>query len=344
MVKTLTKKQYTAGANQTRILIIGAGDLGEIACDTMLDESWAGYKPVGFISDIQDKDFSYRSVPFVGSFNDLEKFIEEQRITDNHIHEVWLALPLQNSDQIQHILTQLKNTAVKTYLVPDLMGLNLTNFVVRESAGIPVFDLNSSPLNQGKALIKRLEDITLASLMLIVLSPLMVIISLLIKVGSKGSIFFKQKRYGLDGKEILVWKFRSMTTSDNGDNVTQATKDDARVTQIGKFIRRFSIDELPQLFNVLNGSMSLIGPRPHAVAHNELYRNQIEGYMSRHIIKPGMTGWAQVNGCRGETETLKKMEKRIRYDLEYIQNWSIILDMRILLKTISEVFKSDTAY
>jgi putative colanic acid biosynthesis UDP-glucose lipid carrier transferase len=209
---------------------------------------------------------------------------------------------------------------------------------------MPIIDLSATPLKHSKASLKRIEDIIISTAMLILLSPLIITVAILIKRDSKGSILFKQLRYGLDGKEIEVWKFRSMTTSDNGKTVEQAIVNDPRITPIGKFIRKYSIDELPQLFNVLYGSMSLVGPRPHAVAHNEYYRDKIDGYMSRHTIRPGITGWAQVNGLRGETDTVKKMERRVRYDIEYIQKWSILFDIRILLKTITEVFRSHTAY
>ena len=224
------------------------------------------------------------------------------------------------------------------------MGFNLTDYAIEEAAGLPVIDLSASPLKHSTASLKRIEDIIISILMLAILSPLFILIAILIKRESQGSILFKQRRYGLDGQEFNVWKFRSMTSSDNSDDIQQATQNDARVTNIGRFIRRYSIDELPQLFNVLYGSMSLVGPRPHAVAHNEYYRDKIDGYMSRHVIKPGMTGWAQVNGCRGETDTLDKMKRRVRYDIEYIQKWSIFLDIRILLKTFVEVFKNQNVY
>ncbi|MFQ3247876.1 MAG: putative colanic acid biosynthesis UDP-glucose lipid carrier transferase, partial [Arenicella sp.] len=178
----------------------------------------------------------------------------------------------------------------------------------------------------------------------LILSPLLAVTSVIIKLESPGPVFFKQRRYGLDGQEILVWKFRSMSVCEDGNNVIQAVANDARVTRFGSFIRKYSIDELPQLINVLNGTMSLVGPRPHAVAHNEYYRDKVHGYMGRHKIRPGITGWAQINGCRGETEAIETMQRRIRYDLEYIQNWSIALDIRILLKTLYTVLRDRNAY
>ena len=344
MLWKIAQNRHRLGLNQTRVVIVGAGSLGEMACDAMLEESWSGYKPVALFSDSKPRGHEYKHLSVQGSINELLDFIEQNRQTGEVIHEVWIALPLQEAKKIEDIHNALKNTAVNSFLVPDLMGFNLSDYSIEEAAGLPVIDLSASPLKHSDASLKRLEDVVISSLMLLLLSPLFFIIALLVKTESSGSVFFKQRRYGLDGKEIEVWKFRSMTSSDDGDAIQQATKDDPRVTKFGRFIRRYSIDELPQLFNVLCGSMSLVGPRPHAVAHNEYYRDKIDGYMSRHTIRPGMTGWAQVNGCRGETDTLEKMKRRVRYDIEYIQKWSIFLDLRILFKTTIEVFRSNAAY
>jgi putative colanic acid biosynthesis UDP-glucose lipid carrier transferase len=188
------------------------------------------------------------------------------------------------------------------------------------------------------------SDIILASLILILISPLMLAVAIGVKLSSPGPVLFRQRRYGLDGKDIVVYKFRSMTVCEDGSDVPQAKKNDVRVTPFGAFIRRTSLDEFPQFINVLQGRMSIVGPRPHAIAHNEIYRKLIKSYMVRHKVKPGITGWAQVNGFRGETETLKKMEKRIEYDLDYIRNWSIYLDLWIIFRTIVVVLKNRNAY
>jgi putative colanic acid biosynthesis UDP-glucose lipid carrier transferase len=193
-------------------------------------------------------------------------------------------------------------------------------------------------------MIKRTQDLILGSMILVVASIPMLAIALLIKLSSKGPVLFKQRRYGLGGEEIQVWKFRTMYVCEDGDDIKQAKRDDGRVTNIGRFLRRASLDELPQFFNVLGGSMSIVGPRPHAIAHNELYRSKIEGYMLRHLVKPGITGWAQVNGWRGETDTDEKMEKRVEADLEYVRNWSPWLDFKIILKTIFGVLFNKNAY
>ena len=193
-------------------------------------------------------------------------------------------------------------------------------------------------------IVKRISDLVLASGILLMLLPVMMVIALCVKLTSPGPIIFKQRRYGLDGEEIVVYKFRSMTVMEDGGKVTQATKGDMRLTKIGGFLRSSSLDELPQFFNVLQGRMSIVGPRPHAVAHNELYRKQIKGYMLRHKVKPGITGWAQVNGLRGETETLDKMKARIEFDLEYLRRWSLMFDLWIIFQTVRMVIKRDNAY
>ena len=210
--------------------------------------------------------------------------------------------------------------------------------------GLPAVSVFENPLYGVDGVVKRIADVTIASAGLAVLGIPMLIIAALVKATSKGPVFFRQKRYGMDGEEILVWKFRSMRTCDNGPVVKQATKNDPRITRVGGILRKTSLDELPQLFNVMDGTMSLVGPRPHASAHNEHYRGQIRGYMLRHKVKPGITGLAQVNGCRGETETLDKMERRIEWDHRYIRRWSLWLDLKILFRTFTVIWSQDEAY
>ncbi|ELZ7674439.1 exopolysaccharide biosynthesis polyprenyl glycosylphosphotransferase, partial [Klebsiella pneumoniae] len=213
-----------------------------------------------------------------------------------------------------------------------------------EINGVPVVPLFDTPLNGINMVFKRVEDVFFSIIILFLISPVLAVIALLIKLTSPGPILFKQIRYGMDGKAIKVWKFRSMKVMENDDRVIQATKNDTRVTKVGGFLRKTSLDELPQFINVLFGSMSIVGPRPHAVAHNEQYRKLIQGYMLRHKVKPGITGLAQVNGWRGETDTLDKMEKRIEYDLEYIRTWNIVLDIKIIFLTVFKGFIGKTAY
>ncbi|WP_372739244.1 exopolysaccharide biosynthesis polyprenyl glycosylphosphotransferase, partial [Neptunomonas sp.] len=218
---------------------------------------------------------------------------------------------------------------------PDIFALNLLNHSVREVAGVPLISLNESPLTSCRVsiVIKGIMDRVLALAGLLMLSPLLIAIAILVKRSSPGPVFFKQQRHGFDGQLIEIYKFRSMQLHNDAEVVQQATKQDPRVTKVGKFIRKSSIDELPQLFNVLNGSMSLVGPRPHAVSHNNYYSDKINAYLARHRIKPGITGLAQIEGYRGETETLDKMQKRVELDLVYINNWSLLLDIKILIKT-----------
>jgi putative colanic acid biosynthesis UDP-glucose lipid carrier transferase len=209
---------------------------------------------------------------------------------------------------------------------------------------MPVVSVCETPFTGTNALIKRSSDIVLSLMIITLLSPLLLAIAVAVKYTSPGPVIFKQRRYGLDGEEIMVYKYRSMTVCEDGPDIPQARKDDPRCTSIGAFLRKTSLDELPQFFNVLQGRMSIVGPRPHAVAHNELYRKLIKGYMVRHKVKPGITGWAQVNGLRGETQTLDKMRARVRYDLDYLRHWSLGLDMKIILMTVGVVFKDQYAY
>ncbi|WP_375167916.1 undecaprenyl-phosphate glucose phosphotransferase [Klebsiella pneumoniae] len=255
-----------------------------------------------------------------------------------------MSQPRRISPLIRTFLKSLTNTTCSVMLIPDTLTLNILHSRTEEVNGVPVVPLFDTPLNGINMVIKRVEDIILSLLILILISPILILISCVIKCTSKGPVLFKQIRYGMDGKPIKVWKFRSMTVMENGTVIKQATKDDIRITPVGKFLRRTSLDELPQFFNVLFGGMSIVGPRPHAVAHNELYRDLIEGYMLRHKVKPGITGWAQINGWRGETDTIEKMEKRIEYDLEYIREWSIWFDLKIVFLTIFKGFIHKTAY
>jgi putative colanic acid biosynthesis UDP-glucose lipid carrier transferase len=210
--------------------------------------------------------------------------------------------------------------------------------------GIPVVGLMVEPFTGINGFVKRMSDVAMAAAILAVVSPVMLLLAVGVKLSSPGPVIFRQRRTGLDGEIIDVYKFRSMRAQDNGAVVVQATRGDARITPFGAFIRRTSLDELPQLVNVLQGRMSIVGPRPHAVAHNEQYRKQVKAYMARHKVKPGITGWAQVNGLRGETDTVDKMAARVEYDLEYLRNWSVGLDLLIIARTVKLVFFDRGAY
>jgi putative colanic acid biosynthesis UDP-glucose lipid carrier transferase len=228
--------------------------------------------------------------------------------------------------------------------VPDIFVFDLIQARSGEIHGIPVVAMCETPFYGYRGVVKRLTDTALSVVILLLLLPVLVLIAIMVKASSPGPIIFKQRRYGLDGREIAVYKFRTMRVTEDGSQIRQASKTDDRITPVGGMLRRSSLDELPQLINVLQGRMSLVGPRPHAVAHNEEYRKLIKGYMVRHKVLPGITGLAQVNGCRGETAQLEQMEARVNYDLDYLRHWSPMLDIKIILLTIIKVFRDDKAY
>jgi putative colanic acid biosynthesis UDP-glucose lipid carrier transferase len=267
-----------------------------------------------------------------------------EKAKSGEIQVVFVTLPMRAEERIRQIVGKLSDSTASVYVVPDLFVFQLLHSRWTDIQGIPVVSIYENPLYGVDGMVKRACDITLASIAFLALALPMLAIALAIKLTSRGPVFFKQKRYGLDGREISVWKFRSMKVMENGARVVQAQKNDPRLTPIGGFLRKSSLDELPQLFNVLGGSMSLVGPRPHATAHNEYYRQQIEGYMLRHKVKPGITGLAQVNGCRGETEQIEKMERRVYFDHKYIREWSLWLDLQILWKTCTVVLSRQNAY
>lgn len=267
--------------------------------------------------------------PILGNVAHLRELIATHRIRC-----IYVVLPLAAAEQIEGLYIDLLDANVDVIWMPDLNGFTLLNHSVSEIGGMPAIHLNESPLTSypTAAMTKSLMDISIALLAIILLSPVLLATAIAVKLTSTGPVLFKQQRHGWNGQVIKVWKFRSMRQHDDSD-VKQATRHDDRITPVGRFIRRTSIDELPQLFNVLQGRMSLVGPRPHAVAHNNYYTGKITAYMARHRIKPGITGLAQISGYRGETETLDKMEKRVELDLQYINNWSLWLDIKILIKT-----------
>jgi putative colanic acid biosynthesis UDP-glucose lipid carrier transferase len=260
------------------------------------------------------------------------------------ISRVYLALPISTAPRIQELLKELRDTTASVYFVPNIFAFDLVQARCLQINGMPAFSICDSPLQGMNGFWKRVFDIVLASVALVFSSPVLLAVALAIKQSSPGPVLFKQRRYGLNGEEILVYKFRSMTVCEDGPVVTQATEKDSRITPFGAFLRRTSLDELPQIFNVLEGKMSFVGPRPHAVAHNEEYRKLINGYMIRHKVRPGITGWAQVNGLRGETSTVDKMHRRVQYDLDYLKNWSLWLDLKILARTALTVVNDRNAY
>uniref|UniRef100_UPI0033422C13 undecaprenyl-phosphate glucose phosphotransferase n=1 Tax=Castellaniella defragrans TaxID=75697 RepID=UPI0033422C13 len=263
----------------------------------------------------------------------------EQVVAECGVHELWLCLPLEEGRFIKSILHALRHQTVDVRYLPDLGDLPLLNHRVGEVAGLYTLDLSRSPMEGPARLVKRIEDLLLGALLSILVLPVCLAVAVAIKCTSRGPVIFKQYRTGINGQRFKVYKFRSMEVhEETSGQVTQARFGDPRVTRLGAFLRRTSLDELPQLFNVLQGRMSLVGPRPHALAHNEYYMDMVDSYMQRHKVKPGITGWAQVNGYRGETDTLEKMEKRVEHDLWYINNWSLGLDLRIIVMTVFKGF------
>jgi len=263
---------------------------------------------------------------------------------NNQVDHIYISLPMASQPRILTLLDELHDTTASIYFVPDIFVTDLIQGRMDSVSGLPVVTVCETPFTGWNGLIKRGSDIVLSLLILVLISPLLLLIALAVKLSSPGPVIFRQRRYGLDGREITVYKFRSMNVTEDGAIIQQARHGDARVTPVGRLLRRTSLDELPQFFNVLQGRMSIVGPRPHAVAHNEMYRKLIKGYMLRHKVKPGITGWAQVNGYRGETETLEKMSGRIEYDLDYLRNWSLRLDLYIIAKTVWVVFMQNNAY
>jgi putative colanic acid biosynthesis UDP-glucose lipid carrier transferase len=251
---------------------------------------------------------------------------------------------MRHVQRVLDLLDDLRDTTASIYYVPDVFVFDLIQSRTGEILGMPVVAMCETPFFGYRGVVKRLMDLVIASLAVLVLSPLLLLVALLVKLSSPGPVIFQQRRYGLDGQEIRVYKFRTMTVTEDGGQIRQATRDDDRITPLGRVLRRYSLDELPQLLNVLKGTMSLVGPRPHAVAHNEEYRKLIKGYMVRHKVLPGMTGLAQVNGCRGETSRLEDMQARIEFDLDYLRHWTPMLDLKIIFQTAMMLLSDRKAY
>jgi putative colanic acid biosysnthesis UDP-glucose lipid carrier transferase len=294
----------------------------------------------GFFDDRSGDRLGMESdAKLIGTLSDVSQFVK-----DNSTDVIFIALPLRHVKRVMNLLDDLRDTTASIYYVPDIFVFDLIQARSGEIHGIPVVAMCETPFYGYRGVTKRLTDIVLSVVILLLFLPLLLLIAVLVKASSPGPIIFKQRRYGLDGREIAVYKFRTMSVTEDGAEIRQASKADKRITRIGGVLRRTSMDELPQLINVLQGRMSLVGPRPHAVAHNEEYRKLIKGYMVRHKVLPGITGLAQVNGCRGETTLLEEMEARLNYDLEYLRRWTPMLDVKIIFLTAIRVFRDDKAY
>jgi putative colanic acid biosynthesis UDP-glucose lipid carrier transferase len=320
-------------ADQMRIqryIIVGVNDVGLELARRLPTRGFRGY-------------FDFRSPDRVSPLLDAAQFAGHCRDVADFVRAhavglVYIALPIANVPRLSALINALRDTTASVYFVPDTFAFDLIQGRVAEINGMPVLSVCDTPFHGTDAVLKRSMDVMLGGCALVLALPLIAVIAVAVKLSSPGPVLFRQRRYGLNGEEITVYKFRSMTVCEDGAEVTQAIARDSRVTRIGRFIRRTSLDELPQLFNVLQGTMSLVGPRPHAVAHNEKFRRLINGYMIRHKVRPGITGLAQVHGLRGETETVEKMAERVRYDLQYLREWSPWLDLKILIRSLGVVW------
>ncbi len=329
-------------APATRILVVGNGPFAESVAAKAEQADDANWRVVGLVH-VDNDSSEETTAPYTAiTLARMEELVSDQ---NQNIDEVWITMDNTALHEKKTIIDFLQSSCLTVRYVPDLSMLALLNHIPSEVAGMMVIDLNASPLTGPNSLIKAAVDVIVAVSALAILSPVFAIIALLIKGGSPGPIFFKQKRHGWDGKVINVLKFRSMR-DDNAhtDGSKQAQRDDPRITRIGRFLRRTSLDELPQFINVLMGDMSVVGPRPHPVALNKNFVRRIDAYMQRHRVKPGITGWAQIHGLRGETETLDKMQQRVQYDLYYIEHWSLWLDIKIIARTLLGGWAGNNAY
>ena len=321
-------------------VIVGMNPQGMSLAKNITGSAYSNIRLQGFFDDRSaERRGGQGRQKLIGKIEDMAGYVKK-----NRIQFIYLSLPMTSRPRILQILDDLKDTTASIYFVPDMFITDLIQGRSDSVCGVAVISVCDTPFRGFNGAVKRISDIIFSLLILLLILPVMLVIALLVKLDSPGPVIFRQRRYGLDGEQIVVYKFRSMAVTEDGGKIEQARKNDARITRLGSFLRRTSLDELPQFINVLQGRMSIVGPRPHAVAHNEMYRTLIKGYMVRHKVRPGITGWAQVNGQRGETDTVEKMQARIDFDLDYLRNWSLQLDIYIILKTIRLVFKDSAAY
>jgi putative colanic acid biosynthesis UDP-glucose lipid carrier transferase len=340
--RRLQGELYRRGVATRSVHIVGATKMGALLAQRIMNDPTSGLRVRGYFDDRDPERLEPMPEALGGPMGRLDDLLELAR--KGQVDVVYIALPLRAESRISEIVRKLADSTASVYVVADFLVFDLVHAQWSNVHGLPVVSVFESPFYGVNGWLKRFEDIVLGSLILLLISPAMLLIALGVKLSSPGPVFFRQRRYGLNGEEIRVLKFRTMTVCEDGPDVVQAKKNDQRVTRFGAFLRRTSLDELPQFINVLSGEMSIVGPRPHAVAHNEMYRRMIHGYMLRHKVKPGITGWAQVNGWRGETDTLEKMEQRINHDLHYIQNWGLLFDLKIIFRTIFGAGTRQNAY
>ncbi|MGC1387595.1 MAG: undecaprenyl-phosphate glucose phosphotransferase [Steroidobacteraceae bacterium] len=334
-------RRFLMNTSDVRSAIIAGYNSTSLELARRLNKNSAmGLEVTGFFDDRSSDRLGVESDSrLIGALSDLGQYARKHR-TD----VIFIALPIRHLMRVMNLLDDLRDTTASIYYVPDIFVFDLIQARSGEINGIPVVAMCETPFYGYRGVAKRITDIVLSAIILALLLPLLALIAILVKWTSPGPIIFKQRRYGLDGQEIVIYKFRTMKVTEDGAHIRQASKADDRITPVGAILRRSSLDELPQLINVLQGRMSLVGPRPHAVAHNEEYRKLIKGYMVRHKVLPGITGLAQVNGCRGETSQLHEMQARVNFDLDYLRYWSPMLDIKIILLTLVKVFRDDKAY
>lgn len=328
------------GLNSKRVVIVGYGLTGREMHKRASQQQWYGYDVKAVHAGMENiADIIDPSVERINTLEEICDYVEKE-----NIHEIWITLPLSASAQLQALQYLLRNSLVDIRWVPDTMSMQILSNKFINFLGLPAVELNQPVSGGVSGIAKDLFDKVFAIVALILLIPLFVVIAICIRYSSPGPVFFKQPRLGLNGKKFNVYKFRTMKLHEENGTVKQATQNDPRITSIGSFLRRTSLDELPQFFNVLMGDMSVVGPRPHALQHNDIYKEKLEMYMLRHRVKPGITGWAQIHGYRGETDTVDKMAKRVQFDLHYIQNWSMWMDVKIIVWTAFKGWTGNNAY
>ncbi|HEY6125300.1 MAG TPA: undecaprenyl-phosphate glucose phosphotransferase [Steroidobacteraceae bacterium] len=340
ILQSVARALMRDAAQARRAIIVGCTQASVELSKRLALHVELGISVAGFFDDRgSDRLACSKHAQLLGRFDDVASFVNGR-----NIDVIFVALAPGQVGRVRELVHELGDTTASIYFLPDVSGFDCIQQRASEILGMPVVAMCETPFHGYRGLIKRLMDITIASMAVVVLAPVLLAVAIAVKRSSPGPVLFRQRRYGLDGREINVYKFRTMTVCENGALVTQASRNDIRVTPVGKHLRRWSLDELPQLLNVLQGTMSIVGPRPHAVAHNEEYRKLIKRYMVRHKVLPGITGLAQVRGCRGETARVEHMEARVLFDLEYMRRWSPMLDLEIILATVFAVIRTDNAY
>lgn len=342
-VRTVLMELRRRGKNSRTVAIAGVTRMGERLAENILKDPYSGMQLVGFYDDrSRGRCHALQGDWGDGFAGDLDQLVDDAR--KGALDYIYITLPLRAEPRINDIVRRLADTTATVHVVADFLVFDLLHAQWSTVGDIPVVSIFDTPFHGVGGWLKRLEDVVIGTVILTIIALPMMAIALGVKLSSPGPVLFRQRRYGLNGKEIRVLKFRTMSVCEDGPNIKQATRGDSRITRFGAFLRQTSLDELPQFLQVVTGEMSIVGPRPHAVAHNEMYRHQIHGYMLRHKVKPGITGWAQVNGWRGETDTVDKMERRVEHDLEYIHNWGLAWDLKIIFLTVFGSKKRENAY